>query len=118
VHLGTDRYRASGTIHRTVNLHQGEGEWVAEWDQLGGTLCRLDASEFGGTEDRAFRCLSALNQIKYFAGDGDAARSNGAPISDGLCANINHRRASIRANMREALLFHALILAVWRGDAT
>jgi hypothetical protein len=78
----------------------------------------LDAGEFGGAEDRTLRCLFALNQIKYFAGDGDAARSNGAPISDGLRTNIHHRRASIRANMREALLFHALILAVWRGDAT
>ena len=85
---------------------------MAEWDQLGGTLRRLDASKFGGAEDRTLRCLSALNQIKYFGRDGDAARSNGAPIGDGLRANINHRRASIRANMREALLFHALILAV------
>jgi hypothetical protein len=118
VHLGTDRYRTSFSIHGAVNPHQRESEGVTEWDQLGGALRRLDAGEFGGTEDRAFRCLSALNQIKYFAGDGDAARSNGAPISDGLRANINHRRASIRANMREALLFHALILAVWRGDAT
>jgi hypothetical protein len=91
---------------------------VTEWDQLGGTFRRLDASEFGGTENCTLRCLAALNQIKYFAGDGNTAHCNGAPISDGLCANIHHRRASIRANMREALLFHALILAVWRGDAT
>jgi hypothetical protein len=118
VHFGADRYRTSISIHGAVDLHQGESEWVAEWDQLGGTLRRLDAGKFGGTKDRTLRCLSALNQIKYFGGDGDAACSNGAPISDGLCANINHRRASIRANMRESLLFHALILAVWRGDAT
>jgi hypothetical protein len=118
VHLGADRYRTSISIHGAVDLHQGESERVAEWDQFGGTLRRLDAGEFGGTEDRAFRCLSALNQIKYFAGDGNAARSNGAPIGHWFRANIDHRRASIRANMRESLLFHALILAVWRGDAT
>jgi hypothetical protein len=91
---------------------------VAEWDQLGGTLRRLNPGKFGGTEDRTLRCLSAFNQIKYCGRDGDAARSNGTSIGDGLRANINHRRAPVSANMREALLFHALILAVWRGDAT
>ena len=91
---------------------------MAEWDQFGGALRRLNPGEFGGTEDRALRCLSAFNEIKYFGRDGDTTRSNCAPISNGFCANINHRRAPIRANMREALLFHGLILAVWRGDAT
>jgi hypothetical protein len=118
VHLSADHYCVSGTIHRTVDLDQGESEWVAERDQFCGALRRLDSSKFGGAQNGTFRCLPALYEMKYFRRDAHTTHGNGAPISNWFCANINHRRATIRANMRESQLFHGLILAVWRGDAT
>jgi hypothetical protein len=105
-------------IHSTVDLHKRERERVTKWDEFSSALRSLDASKFGGAQYCALWRLSAFNQTKDLGRNSNPTRGNGASIGHRLRTNIHHCRAPIGADMTEASLFHGLILAVWRADAT
>jgi hypothetical protein len=101
-----------------VHLYKGECERVAEWNQFGRALRRLNTRNLSRAQDRPLRRITTFNQLKHFKRGRDPTLCNRAPFGRGLSANINHGGTPVASNMCETLLFHALILTVWRCNSS
>ena len=89
-----------------VHAHLGQGQRMAQRDQLTGSFCGHDARNAGHAQHIALFHGAALHGSKGFGVHGDDAVGSGFPGGDGLCAHIHHHGIPGSIKMGQIIFVH------------
>lgn len=102
----------AGFIDGKVGGDTGQGNRMAERDQLAGALGGLDGSDAGYAEDIALLRRAVANQRQCFGFHEDAAGGTGAARGLALGADIDHVGLAGTVEMGQILLGHGVLQEV------
>src|SRR2546422_5178360 len=76
---------------------------MAERNEFGCALGRLDPGQSGGAQHVALRRIPACDERRRLGGHPDHRSGHGTPLADGLAAYVDHPRAPVLVYVREAV---------------
>ncbi|PAV93356.1 hypothetical protein WR25_14250 [Diploscapter pachys] len=91
----------AGIVQRQVERDAGEGQGVAERDEVRGFLRRHDPGDAGNGEHVALLRGAVADRREGVGGDGDAAGGDCATLRHGFIADIDHMRGTVDVEMGE-----------------